>query len=70
MVCFQEVVKTWEVYWFRQCLGRWWWEDLFCEVGKGRLKMRFRRPFLGKQDILGTDYNLPVIKSISLRLNY
>ncbi|EEG33022.1 hypothetical protein NEIFLAOT_01919 [Neisseria flavescens NRL30031/H210] len=45
MVYFQEVVETWEVYWFRRRLGRGGWEFLFCEVAKGRLKMGFRRPF-------------------------
>jgi len=52
MVCFQEVVETWEVYWFGRRLGRWWWEDLFCKVAKGRLKMGFRRP-LGWLERLG-----------------
>ena len=41
---------------------------LLYKVAKGRLKMGFRRPFLGRQDILGTNYDLPVIKSIYLRL--
>jgi len=45
MVGFQEVVETWEVYWFGRCLGRGWWEFLFGRVAKGRLKMGFRRPF-------------------------
>ena len=44
MVGFQEVVETWEVYWFGRCLGRGWWEDLFSKEAKGRLKMGFRRP--------------------------
>ena len=39
MVGFQEVVETWGVYWFGRRLGRGWWEDLFCEVEKGRLKI-------------------------------
>lgn len=43
---FQEVVETWKIYWFGQRLGRWWWEDLFCKVAKGRLKMGFRRPLV------------------------
>jgi len=44
MVCFQDVVETWGVYWFGRGLGRGWWEFLFCEEEKGRLKMGFRRP--------------------------
>ena len=54
MVCFQEVVETWEVYWFGRCLGRGRREDLFGKVAKGRLKMGFRRPFevVGKDIIL------------------
>jgi len=47
MVCFQEVVETWEVYWFGRRLGRGWREDLFCKEVKGRLKMGFRRPLVG-----------------------
>ena len=46
MVCFQEVVETWGVYWFGRRLGRWWREDLFCKVAKSRLKMGFRRPLV------------------------
>jgi len=46
MVCFQEVVETWGVYWFGRRLGRWWREDLFCKGTKGRLKMGFRRPLV------------------------
>jgi len=46
MVCFQEVVETWEVYWFRRRLGRGWREFLFGKVAKGRLKMGFRRPLV------------------------
>jgi len=46
MVCFQEVVETWGVYWFERRLGRGWWEDLFYKVAKGRLKMGFRRPLV------------------------
>ena len=46
MVCFQEVVETWGVYWFGRRLGRGWWEDLLCKVVKGRLKMGFRRPLV------------------------
>ncbi|WP_156122136.1 alpha-amylase [Morococcus cerebrosus] len=46
MVCFQEVVETWEVYWFGRCLGRGWREDLFGKEAKGRLKMGFRRPLV------------------------
>jgi len=45
MICFQEVVETWGVYWFGRRLGRGWWESLLCEVEKGRLKIGFRRPF-------------------------
>ena len=45
MVCFQEVIETWEVYWFRRRLGRGLREDLFSKEAKGRLKMGFRRPF-------------------------
>ena len=69
MVGFQEVVEIWGVCWFGRCLRRGWQEFLFGKVAKGRLKMGFRRPFLGRQDMLGTDYDLPVVKSIYLRLN-
>ena len=46
MVCFQEVVEIWGVYWFGRHLGRGWREDLFCKETKGRLKMGFRRPLV------------------------
>lgn len=46
MVCFQEFVETWEVYWFGRRLGRGRREDLLCKVAKGRLKMGFRRPLV------------------------
>jgi len=54
MVCFQEVVETWGVYWFGRRLGRGQRESLFCEVAKGRLKMGFRRP-------VGDEYDSQVI---------
>ena len=46
MVCFQEVIETWEVYWFGRLLGRGLREDLFYKVAKGRLKMGFRQPLV------------------------
>ena len=46
MVCFQEVVEIWGVYWFGRRLGRWRREDLFCKEAKVRLKMGFRRPLV------------------------
>lgn len=48
MVCFQDVVEIWGVYWFRRRLGRGRREDLFYKVAKGRLKMGFGRPLVGK----------------------
>lgn len=66
MVGFQEVVETWEVYWFGRCLGRGWWELLFGKVAKGRLKMGFRRPFgLG-----GTGSSLERPRAFVLRTLY
>lgn len=46
MICFQEVVEIWEVYWFGRRLGRLWREFLFGKVAEGRLKMGFRRPLV------------------------
>jgi hypothetical protein len=60
MVCFQEVVETWEVYWFRRPLWRGWWEDLFYKEAKGRLKMGFRRPWIW----VDADYGLLCIMKI------
>jgi len=51
MVCFQEVVETWGIYWFGRRLRGGRREDLFCKEAKGRLKMGFRRPlvWLGRE---------------------
>ena len=58
MVCFQEVVETWEVYWLGRRLGRGRREFLFCEVAKGRLKMGFRRPLVWlEREIVYKDSN-------------